>query len=115
MDTVLLISLMVMHYLGDFIFQPHDMGSNKYKKGVEFWSHMGIYGTTLFVFAFFWSINPWWAVTNLLLHGSTDAITSVMAHNYSEQKKYREFFLTIGADQSIHMICMIGTLPAFLN
>jgi hypothetical protein len=115
-DPIYLIFL--LHFVGDFIGQNEWMASNKSKNTVE-----GISALTYHVFLYFawlcWMGCLWrgvafspnglygvlvWAGTNGVCHWVVDFVSSRISSNFWKQKKVRPFFITIGADQTIHLM-----------
>lgn len=106
LSTVILI--LFLHFIADFLLQPHWIASNKYKCGKE----MAIHGTIyLLVLA---HIDPAWALLNTLIHVIVDAWTSNVTHKLYEREKYGAFFKVIGLDQFIHTACLLLTYVKFV-
>ena len=122
-----LLTLFVFHFIGDFIFQSQWMASNKSYNQNALFSHAGIYGSTLFLgIMIFICFNKGFepidiyrisnfCVFNFWLHLVTDLISSKISTYYWKQHLIRKFFLTIGADQMIHAICLISSSQLFFG
>lgn len=107
-DVTTVLLILVLHYIGDFLLQPHWIGANKYKCGKELAIHGMIY---LLVMA---HVDPFWAILNTLIHITVDAFTSNITHKLYELKKYGAFFKVIGLDQLIHSTCLLLTYIKFV-
>ncbi len=98
-----LIALVLMHFVADFIFQTDWVAKGKSTSNpILFWH------VTLYCIPFLF-ISIEFAVINALLHFITDWFTS-RATSYLWKKEQRHwFFVVIGLDQAIHMICLFST------
>ncbi len=112
MELPVLIAMFVGHFMGDFVFQSETIAKNKSKDPLVLFVHVLIYTisvgmATIFVldghpidFLFF-------LVATGFLHFCTDSVTSRITGHYHKLGKEHAFFTTIGADQMIHMICLV--------
>jgi hypothetical protein len=116
-----LLTILVIHYVFDFVLQSHWMASNKSKSNYALTTHVSVYGVgVLLMAAFNYSLFPsmtalylFWGV-NCALHWITDYITS------RESSKrfgtdWHNFFSIIGFDQTIHYVTLLGTFIYFTS
>lgn len=114
--VIIVITLLVVHFLADFVFQSSKMAINKSKSLKWLSIHVAVYGLvsviSLIVLSVTWENSVlatiWWIV-NVLLHFIVDFFTSKITSRLWEQKKMRLFFTMIGFDQLLHNSCLIGT------
>ena len=95
--------LMVFHFLGDFIFQTNRMALNKSTDNTVLTEHVFWYSI---LFAF---VDFRFAIVNAVLHLGIDYYSSRIGKKYWENENRRMFFITVGADQLLHMLCLIYT------
>jgi hypothetical protein len=114
------IAIVIIHFIGDWLFQSRKMGDNKSKFTAEGWrawgSHILVYFATLYIGMVSFNImfNPMisintcidWAFLNAAIHGIQDKITSNITHRLYEEKKYHGFFTVIGFDGMLHYLCL---------
>lgn len=98
-----IILIIWIHFFADFILQSQYMGENKSKKFVVLLQH-GLFYTIPFLY-----INIFYAILNGVLHICIDFVTSRITSVLYKKKKYHKFFVTIGADQAIHLTVLILT------
>jgi hypothetical protein len=109
------IELLVVHWIGDFVFQSHWMGVNKSKRSDVLALHIAIYTATLMLgtaLIFLPSPTSWFvfALVNGALHFCTDFVTSRITSRLYAAKEYHYFFVVIGFDQLIHQATLALTL-----
>ncbi len=114
---ILILTILIIHFLADFVFQSSQMATGK-SKSVKWLSiHVGVYGLVTLLSAFLISMKldsfyygfSWW-MANVALHFVVDFFTSKITSRLWEQKNMRLFFVMIGLDQLLHNICLLGTL-----
>lgn len=107
----IIVSLLVCHFIGDFIIQNDTMAVNKSKSNYWLTVHVSTYMIPFIVFYGIIASNPvtfiLLIVSNFALHWITDYITSRVASHFFAQEKRGLFFKTIGFDQLIHGICLV--------
>lgn len=101
--VVTVLTLLVLHFIADFICQTDWMAINKSKRVDALLLHVSIY--TLFFLGFGWRF----AVVTFLSHLITDGITSKI-NSYLYERNRHWFFVAVGADQLIHYFTLILTL-----
>ena len=103
------IAILWMHFVGDFICQSDYHAVNKSKNSWVLLQHVAIYilpFTLLVAFTNNYQMFAMWLVLNAGLHFVTDYITSRITTKLWQAGKRHWFFVTIGADQSIHFTCL---------
>lgn len=105
MSLELICLVLFLHYVGDFIFQTTWQATNKSKNWKALAAHVSIYTLTLLI------LGPLYALLNGTLHFLTDAATSRISSKCYQSNNMKGFWITIGADQFIHAVCLIASLP----
>lgn len=100
----LLFLIVIYHWLADFVFQSDWMAKNKSSNYKALGVHISIY-TLIFLAVFGWE----YALVNGALHFCTDWVTSRITKKLWEKKSVHYFFVVIGLDQAIHLLCLIAT------
>lgn len=126
-EFLIILCILVGHYVGDWVFQDQDMATNKHKLEKDYFDHILIYGCFLLAFSAFGmlitgkpsdseTVNNFMKFIgyNIILHATVDSITSQMTTYFKTKKKEKAFWNTIGADQLIHMVCLIGTAKLWI-
>lgn len=115
-------TILVFHYIADFICQTRYMGRNKSKSIKALASHILSYGLVLSGFCCMFNIFNWYFILiNVILHFVTDFITSKMSsYCYKNMEKDRDkyeymFWAVIGFDQLIHNYCLYVTYEGIFN
>lgn len=132
------ISLLVAHWVGDWLLQNDRMALNKSKDNLVLLEHVAVYSLVLWLWAVYWWWTPFflagvkaeiifsfWAIT-VVTHFLTDWITSRISsrlwffkpnfpeHDVNEwsyvEGKRHWFFVMIGFDQLIHYVTLAWTL-----
>lgn len=115
----MIITLLVCHWIGDFILQSDWIASNKSKNFCALLLHVTIYSYVIFLgmtnpwLSFFHKVSIesiiWFVFLNFLLHLFTDFFTSRLTSYFWKQNNNHYFFIVLGLDQLIHQICLIYT------
>ena len=127
------ISLLIAHFIGDFVLQSDWMATNKSKLWLALWWHTWVYSFVMFfgataVLGLTPIVTAFWAIT-FITHFITDAVTSritgrlwfvrvIEPCNGPGKKFYGSFdcgnrhwfFVMIGFDQLIHFTTLALTL-----
>ena len=116
-DLLIVIAVFWAHFLGDFIFQTDRQATGKSRSNAILLDHVTTYGLALSTVAIFmlptvtekaWTFVGWIAL-NVVLHFATDYVTSRLTSYFWQAEKRHWFFVTIGADQSLHFTCLFVT------
>lgn len=102
LDSVLV--LIVMHFVCDFVLQTDYMALNKSKSFKVLALHVIVYSIPFCIV-----FSPLFGVVNGVLHFVTDAISSRATSYLWKKEKRHWFFVVIGADQMVHMLCLVTT------
>jgi thiosulfate reductase cytochrome b subunit len=111
-----LLIAMSLHFVGDFMFQTENMSKNKSSDWSVLLLHSWVYATVLLVWVIYLGLIqptkveflPLVYMVILSSHICIDGITSRVTHNFWDDGKYHEFFVTIGLDQLIHFSIILA-------
>jgi hypothetical protein len=109
MEITILILLIWAHFVGDFILQSNYLALNKSKDNLVLVLHVSLYMLPFIVLALLIPINWIWLLINWILHFCTDYVSSRITRRFSQMGKEHWFFVTIGADQAVHITCLMLT------
>ena len=111
------IGIIMIHLLGDFVFQTNEMALNKSKSNYWLTLHVLVYTLVTFLGwnfcllqpSILYSIGDLFKVIILVFttHWITDYITSRISSKYFEKKDNHNGFLVIGIDQVLHYIQLL--------
>jgi len=114
--------LLLLHFVGDFLFQIRWMANNKSHNQFALLCHVITYGIVLTTGLYFvtpqavpLSVFIMFIAFNLIAHYVTDAITSKITSYLFEKKQIYLFFVTVGFDQLIHACTLILSCQVFLE
>jgi len=99
-----IVILLSLHFIADFVLQSDYIAKNKSLSNRILAYHVLIYSVP---FGIFFGIQ--YAIINMLLHFMVDWVTSRASSFLWAHKKVHWFFVTIGFDQLIHLICIFST------
>lgn len=116
--------LLFAHYIADFLFQTNWMAKGKSSSLLKLSVHIGTYTLVLFVCCLFLILIRHniaigdlfaFAIISGLFHFAIDFFTSkITSYQYKHNMMGSDtvpnfgFFSTIGADQLLHSLCLIG-------
>ena len=103
MKVEIILVLVWLHFIADFILQTDKMAINKSKDERFLFYHSIVYGLPFLFFGIAFTI------VNIVLHMVVDSITSQITSILYKQNKRHWFFVTIGADQAIHITILLLT------
>ena len=108
-----IITVILMHFVFDFIFQSHWMASNKSKSNKALGAHVTVYSIGLIIIAMNYNLSLYnsflWVSFNTVAHFITDYFTS-RASSKRFGNNWHDFFCVVGADQVIHYLTIFGSL-----
>lgn len=109
--TAATFSIILAHFVGDFVLQSDWMAQNKSKSLDALAAHVAVYSVAILIpMAFLMPVSLWWWwPVNVVAHFCTDAVTSRISSYYWRKNRRHAFFITIGADQTIHYLTLLGT------
>lgn len=96
-------ALLFIHWLADFVLQTRWMAENKSKSWKALLLHVAVYTFCLLVFG--WKF----ALLNGSLHFVVDATTSRLTSWRWKAKDVWGFFVIVGFDQMLHILCLLET------
>ena len=106
-----IVCVLAVHWLADFCLQTAKQAQNKSKNLGALLRHCGTYTFALLMaFGFKGQDFIAWSILNGCFHAAIDAITCKITSKLYEEERYHDFFVTIGADQLIHTVTLLGTL-----
>lgn len=116
MNTLLILWFLFVHWVADFICQPHDIATSKWNDPASLMIHGLIYALVVAVSFVpvgillctclpqielqYYVIG---VVATTLLHPAIDFFTSKAGHIYFEAQDYHNGFVVVGIDQMMHM------------
>lgn len=112
--------LLIIHYIADYVFQPHRIGANKWNNfdlltehvftyTIIFW-FIGTFSAVLLHLSYNDTIKVlYFCIITFICHLTTDYFTSKWTHRLYEEQKYHNFFLVLGFDQLLHFTQIILT------
>lgn len=113
-----ILSLLIIHWIADFVCQTDWMAQNKSKRIIPLLAHVGVYTSILLIFTLLYPIAKTspeilirYALWNGAYHFGTDFITSRITSYLWSKNETHWFFVVVGLDQLIHYICLIKTIP----
>ena len=107
-------TILLCHYIFDFILQTHWQAANKSKNNIALLSHVLTYTVGIIVaatlnFGYFSLINvAIFILLNSCLHFVTDYFTSRVSCKLFS-KDWHNFFVVVGGDQLCHYLTLFGT------
>jgi hypothetical protein len=121
MNLIEIFSILLIHWIADFVAQTDSQAKNKSKNNLFLVAHtlnysmiffMGIailyasiYGSGEKVFWF----SLWFTIITFICHTITDYFTSRLNSKLWEQGKVHNFFVSIGFDQVLHYVQLFTT------
>ena len=131
MSLTLIFSIIVIHWVADFVLQTHWQASNKSKNNYALLMHVSTY-TVTWLFAFgFWLVYGnqtmdiingqigievfWFFPITFVLHFITDYITSRINSILWKRGDIHNFFVSIGFDQVLHYVQLFLTINWILS
>lgn len=114
---LLVLAILATHFVADFIFQTSWMATTKATDVGALSIHVLEYAGVLAAFSmaacWFGGFDPLmlalWCMTNAALHWFVDYGTSRLNKRWHSEGLERRFWITIGADQLLHQVCLLGS------
>lgn len=91
------------HFIGDFVFQSDYHAKNKSKDALILAEHVLLYSIPFILISALIPVSLMWIFVNAIFHFITDFCTSKISSKLWSENKPHYFFVTIGADQAIHL------------
>ena len=108
-----IMSILAIHWIGDFVLQTDWQAKNKSKNNQALIAHVSGYTIVLLVYGLIFlpvEIAYPWALTNGVIHFAVDYVTSRVNTYLWNKGKIHEFFVSVGFDQLIHYACLFGSI-----
>lgn len=112
----IIISILVIHWIADFVFQTHWQAINKSKNNYALTIHVLVYSTIWGIICNAYSIltgNYYmlalFPIITFISHWITDYFTSRLNSKLWKDGHVHNFFISIGFDQLLHYIQLILT------
>jgi len=125
MNLTLIITILVAHFIADFVMQTDEMAKGKSHSNRWLTQHVLVYTAVLatpvgFSFTFTGTYPAFvffilWLMVNGLAHFVTDYFTSRWSSSLWKQGRTHDFFVVIGLDQTIHFITLFITAKWLLQ
>lgn len=126
----LFLTMILIHWVSDFVLQSHWMATNKSKSNRALGLHVATYTASMGVLTvlamlvqpiwliFFlgkgFSVFLVWLLVNGVLHFMTDYVTSRATSHLWAKGRTHDFFVVVGLDQVIHYACLFYTMAWLL-
>lgn len=109
------ISVIVVHWIADFVLQSDWQAKNKSKNNLALSLHVTIYMICLTIFGFVFlpmdsTTIKLWVFANGAAHFAVDYVTSRINTYLWNKGRVHDFFVMVGFDQLIHYACLFGSL-----
>lgn len=108
MTTIEIISIIIIHWLADFVLQTDEMAKGKSTSNTWLLKHTASYsiiwvvvGAIIYPVSEFDSVMQFGIIT-LITHTITDYFTSRLNSKLWKEGKVHQFFVSIGFDQVLH-------------
>lgn len=98
-----LLTLVFLHFFADFILQTDNIALKKSTNNEVLFIHVFLYSLP-----FLW-FGLKFALVTFIAHFLTDYVSSRLTSKFYKEGKRHLFFVTIGADQAIHMATLFLT------
>lgn len=103
MDTLTLIAILAVHFVADFVLQSDVMAQRKSTSNKWLTIHIAMYSAPFVLF------GPLYALVNGVAHWLTDYVSSRATTRLWKAGERHWFFVVIGADQFVHVACLVVT------
>lgn len=111
--------ILLSHWIADFICQTNEMAQNKSSSNHWLSKHITMYSFVMVLTAGMHialsqrDSNPLailgWVCMNGVLHFCIDFVTSRVNKYLWDQGQVHNFFVSVGLDQALHLLCLFGT------
>lgn len=100
--TTLVTLIVFFHFIGDFILQSDRIAINKSTNIEVLGEHVIWYGMSFLL------LGLRFVIITIILHFMVDYVTSKVTSYLWKKGERHWFFVTIGFDQLLHMVCLFG-------
>jgi hypothetical protein len=105
-SIITVVAILWAHFVGDFILQSDYHAVNKSKSNLALFEHVLYYSLPLTLVGFLIPVSIAWIAANAVMHAAVDYVTSRITSRLWVAGERHWFFVTIGADQSLHFTCL---------
>ena len=116
MNLIEIFSILLIHWVADFVLQTHNQAINKSKEWIPLLEHTLTYSLVWLVIAGIYGIiinNIWigfyFFLPTVICHTITDYFTSRWVKKSFDKQDYHNGFVKIGLDQILHYIQLFTT------
>lgn len=123
MSIPIIFSILILHWIADFVLQSDWMAKNKSKDNGALFAHVIVYSTVFSTTSTLYSLyRPeielinvfYFSIITFALHFITDYFTSRLNSKLWVNGNVHYFFVSVGFDQIIHYVSLILTFNYFL-
>lgn len=126
MTVTLILTFIILHWIGDFILQTHEQSIKKSKSNKYLLQHTVTYSIVwIFGITFLWGnghTTQWYILHSLLFglitficHTITDYFTSRWTSKLYDKGDIHNFFVLVGFDQILHYTQLILTYKLLIE
>ena len=113
-------TVLIVHWIFDFFLQTNWQATNKSKNNYALAQHVKVYSIGLLLLGFLnlnmfdhtWMMIGFVAV-NAVAHFFVDYVTSRASSSLYAKGELHDFFVTVGFDQLLHYLTILGTFVFF--
>lgn len=117
MNEKVLLTILLVHFIADFVMQSDEDAKKKSTDTNALLSHTGIYSLVWMVAAGLF-LSPIrimiFTIITFIAHTITDYITSRIVKKYFDKQDYHNGFVVIGIDQMLHYIQLYLTFKLLI-
>lgn len=109
-NLTIVFSIIIIHFVADFVFQTHWQASNKSKRWDALIKHTSVYSICWIPFCMYLDMymTPFVIIT-FITHTITDYFTSRLNTKLWQKGEIHNFFVSVGFDQVLHYIQLFLT------
>lgn len=110
--TIAFCTIMVLHWVGDFLLQSHEIAMNKSTSNAWLTYHIALYispFTLTYIFFEDMGTTALYMLVNGAIHFVVDYFSSRTAKKYYSKNEMHMFFVVIGTDQLLHILTLMIT------
>jgi len=117
-SLLMVLSIILAHWISDFVFQSDWMARNKSKSNRALLAHVLVYTASIAVILALLPsgllthglyVYVRWVLINGALHFATDYVTSRITSRLYAENRIHDFFVVVGFDQMMHYMLLLTT------
>lgn len=111
MNLIVLFSILLVHWVADFVLQTDEQAKGKSKDNKYLTAHVMTYSICWIPFALFFlgASSVWFILITYTCHWITDYFTSRLNSRLYAKGDIHNFFVSVGFDQVLHYTQLILT------